>query len=92
MFNHSMYKYIVLQVAWLGQSEKITWEPASALPKDLIEEYESGSTSTHESIITLESYGAITHTTTIATSKTKLVGHTQPPVKRAKISHSIEDG
>ena len=93
-FNLTKRPYdIILQVAWLGLTEKVTWEPACTLPKDLIEKYEAGMTSTTESVITAESYGAITHTHTIVTSsKTTPDRNTEPLAKRAKVSLSMEKG
>lgn len=45
-----------VQVAWLSSNERLTWEPASALPQSLIE-----NSSSHQEVITT-GYGVINHT------------------------------
>ena len=57
-----------LQVAWLGQEERMTWEPASTLPQVLIEEFESGMVGTGQ-MITDARFGVFNHTLVVETSK-----------------------
>ena len=56
--------YLVLLctwVAWLGQVEKLTWEPSSSLPEGLINDFHKG-LSSNELVSTSINYGAISHT------------------------------
>lgn len=68
-----------LQVAWLGQNEELTCEPASTLPRRLIDEFESGMISNGE-IISNSRFGVVHHTLVVATSCAKDV----PPAKQQK--------
>ena len=52
-------------MAWLGKEEKLTWEPSSSLPKELIDDFHKG-VSSNEMVNTSRSYGAISHTLVMA--------------------------
>lgn len=61
------YRLAFIQVAWLGQQEQMTWEPASTLPQSLIDEFEGGVIGVGETITNTQ-FGAINHTLVVATS------------------------
>ena len=69
------------QVAWLGQEEQMTWEPASTLPQVLINEFESGMVSTGQ-MITDTKFGVVNHTLVVTTSSATGVS----PAKKLKTS------
>ena len=74
-------------MAWLGHQEKVTWEPASAFPTAVIQEFESSDACTQE-ITTDSSFGVINHTVVV----TKLDQTKPPPAKRARMSASKDLG
>ena len=51
-------------MAWLGQEEKLTWEPSSSLSKELIDDFHKGMSS-NKMVNTSRSYGVISHTLVI---------------------------
>lgn len=67
-----------MQVAWLESEHRLTWEPASALPRSLIDEFESEHCDQQFVTITNTSYGVINHTLTI-----EKVDSTNPPQAKA---------
>ena len=67
------------QVAWIGCQDKLTWISSSALPQDMIYEYEQGIIH-QENIEINRSYGVTKHTITTNTIKSG-----PPPSKKARI-------
>ena len=76
---------IHLKVAWIGNEEKITWEPASTLPEIIVKEFEDGLSTSEETLLTKSKYGITSHT--IITSQ-----QLPAPAKRSKTdSPSVEE-
>jgi len=63
LFTHALH----MQVAWLGQDEKLTWEPSLSLPAELINEFHRGIA--HDQFTTVKNcFGSTNHTLFTATS------------------------
>lgn len=73
-----------MKVAWLASNERLTWEPASALPQSLIDEFENGNP--HHQVTTTKdaSFGVINHTLVVAESDFT----SPPPAKSSKVAIS----
>ena len=68
----------------MANSEKLTWEPASALPQSLIDEFENESSNYKEiTTITDTSYGAINHTLVVSEPESM----NPPPTKSPKLEY-----
>ncbi len=67
------------QVAWIGQKERTTWEPASVLPQALIDEFEGGVVN-EQRTVTDSKYGVVNHTIVVTTVD---AAHA-PPSKKTK--------
>lgn len=72
---------INFKVAWFGTNERLTWEPASALPRFLIEEFEKGCPELKFETVTNKSFGVINHTLVVTESVSG-----PPPAKYPKFS------
>lgn len=66
-----------IQVAWIGAQEKLTWVASSALPHEMIDEFEQG-IACQESITSNYSYGVMKHM--ISVKK----GSTDPPLAKKR--------
>ena len=59
----------------------MTWEPASSLPKEVIDEFETGIINTG-TIVSDKRFGVFQHTLVVTTSSDKDI----PPTKRFKVA------
>ena len=84
LVNHIALIYIIIQVAWLCPEEKLTWEPSSNLPKELIDEFHKGIPSNKTSDLK-SSYGAINHALIMKAS-----AGTTPKAKKMKRDNTAE--
>ena len=75
-------------MAWLGKSNKLTWEPGSNLPPELVDEFEKGITP-NEVTVSDKKFGVVQHTLV-------LERHTgtrdEPPAKRTKLCQNWDEG
>ena len=62
-----VYGTHTFQVAWMDSTDRVTWEPASALPLTLIDEFKCNNVCTKETI-TDSSFGVINHTAVVKKS------------------------
>ena len=62
-----VYGTHTFQIAWIDSTDRVTWEPASALPLTLIDEFERNDVCTQETI-TDSSFGVINHTAVVKKS------------------------
>ena len=75
-------------MAWLGQEERVTWEPSQCVPQPLITDFEAGVKPTDE-VYTDKRFGLINHTLSTGSSNADIKPCSP---KRAKVTPVYDKG
>ena len=73
-------------MAWLGNKQVLTWEPASNLPQLLVDEYEKG-ICPDEATLSESKYGVVNHTLILERHK-----EGPPEFKKQKLCRNWDGG